>query len=235
MIVEIWSDVMCPFCYLGKRKFESALAEFEHRHNIDIVWKSYQLMPELEKGRTTDLETLLVEKKGLDLNQVRQMNAHVTQSGREVGLIYNFDKALAVNTLDAHRFIQFAKAKGKGNEAEEVMFRAYFTDGKNIGDWAVLRALGEEIGLDTGALMTALENGHWEEEVRTDVYEAQQVGVRGVPFFLFNGKWAVSGAQEPLTFLKTLERSYAEWQKDNPETKLEVIDGEVCTPDGECD
>ncbi len=235
MKVEIWSDVMCPFCYMGKRKFELALAEFEHKDNIEIVWKSYQLMPELDKGTPTDLEKILVEKRGIDINQARQMNAQVAQAGKQVGIEYNFDKALAVNTFDAHRFLQFAKANGKANEAEEVMFRSYFTDGKNVGDYSVLIQLGKEIGLDSDALKTALENGSYANEVRADISEAQQVGVRGVPFFVFNRKQAVSGAQDPQTFLQTLEKSFVEWRKDNPETKLEIIDGKVCTPDGECD
>ncbi len=235
MKVEIWSDIMCPFCYMGKRKFELALAEFEHKENIEIIWKSYQLMPDLEKGTPTDLEKILVERKGISINQARQMNASVTQSGKQVGLTYNFDKALAVNTFDAHRFLHFAKANGKSNGAEEVMFRSYFTDGKNVGDFNVLVELGKEIGLDTNALATALENGSYEDEVRADMYEARQLGVRGVPFFVFNRKYAVSGAQDPGIFLQTLEKSYSEWQKDNPEIKMEMIDGKVCTPNGECD
>lgn len=235
MKVEIWSDIMCPFCYMGKRKFELALAEFEPRENIEIIWKSYQLMPDLEKGTPTDLEKILVERKGISINQARQMNASVTQSGKQVGLTYNFDKALAVNTFDAHRFLHFAKANGKSNGAEEVIFRSYFTDGKNVGDFNVLVELGKEIGLDTHALSTALENGSYEDEVLTDMYEAKQLGVRGVPFFVFNRKYAVSGAQEPGIFLQTLEKSYSEWQKDNPEIKMEMSDAKVCTPNGECD
>lgn len=235
MKIEIWSDVMCPFCYIGKHKFETALEQFEDKNNIEIEWKSFQLMPELEKGKVSDLERILVEKRGIDLQQAKAMNAQVSQAGEQIGITFNFDKALAVNTFDAHRFIHFAKHNGKQNEAEEVLFRSYFTDGKNVSNFSTLIQLGEEIGLDTNALKTALENGSYADEVRADIYEAQQIGARGVPFFVFNRKYAVSGAQAPQTFLQTLEKSFTEWRKENPETKLEIIDGKVCTPDGKCD
>lgn len=235
MKVEIWSDVMCPFCYMGKRKFELALAEFEHKDKIEIVWKSFQLMPELEKDTPADLEKIFVEKKGIDIDQMRQMNTQLTQAGKQVGIEYNFDKTLTVNTFDAHRFLQFAGEKGKADEAEEVLFRSYFTDGKNVGDYNLLIQLGKEIGLDENTLKTALENGSYADKVRADIYEARQVGVRGVPFFVFNRKQAVSGAQEPEVFLQTLEKSYTEWRKENPEVKLEIIDGKACTPQGMCD
>tara|TARA_R110001592_G_scaffold145060_5_gene368542 strand:- start:173 stop:967 length:795 start_codon:yes stop_codon:yes gene_type:complete len=235
MKIEIWSDVMCPFCYIGKRKFETALNQFADKNNIEIEWKSYQLMPELEKGVINDLERMLVERRGIDPAQAKAMNAQVAQAGKQVGLEFNFDKTLAVNTLDAHRFLHFAKANGKQNEAEEILFRSYFTDGKNIGDFATLIQLGTSIGLDAGALKEVLENGSYAEEVRADIYEAQQAGVRGVPFFVFNRKYAVSGAQDPQAFLQTLEKSFSEWKKDNPEAKLDIIDGQICTPDGKCD
>ncbi len=235
MKVEIWSDIMCPFCYMGKRKFELALAEFEHKDKIEIIWKSFQLHPELKKSTPTDIEELIAGKKGIDTNQAKHINEQVAQAGRQVGLNFNFDKVLAINTFDAHRFLHFAKANGKTNEAEEVMFSAYYTDGKNVGDFNVLVELGKELGLDTNALKTALGNESYADEVRADIYEAQQLGIRGVPFFVFDRKYAVSGAQEPQTFLQTLVKSYTEWQKENPETKLEIIEGKVCTPNGECD
>ncbi len=235
MKIEIWSDVMCPFCYIGKRKFETALDEFPNKEQVEIEWKSFQLMPELEKGVVNDLEKILVERRGIDPARAKAMNAQVAQAGKQAGLEFNFDRTLVVNTLDAHRFLHFAKANDKQNEAEEILFRSYFTDGKNIGDFATLIQLGAAIGLDIDELDAALENGNYADEVRKDIYEAQQVGVRGVPFFVFDRKQAVSGAQSPETFLQVLETAFTEWRKNNPETTLNLLAGQVCTPEGKCD
>lgn len=235
MKIEIWSDVMCPFCYIGKKKFEMAMENFSHKDKIEVEWKSFQLMPDLEPGKVNDLEKILVEKKGIDPVQAKAMNAQVAQVGKQVGLSFNFDKAPAVNTFNAHRFTHFAKANGKQREAGEILFRSYFTEGKNVDDLATLIQLGTEIGLDTDALKTALENNSYADDVRKDINEARQIGVTGVPFFVFDRKQAVSGAQDPATFLKALETTFAEWQKNNPEVTLNVIEGAVCTPDGKCD
>ncbi len=186
MKIEIWSDIMCPFCYIGKRKFEMALEQFEHRDNVEIVWKSYQLMPELKTDLNKSVNQLLVETKGLSMEQVVAMNAQVTQMAKQVGLEYHLDKSIPSNTLYAHCFTHFAKTKGKQNEAEERLFKAYFTESKNVDDVAVLLELGKEIGLNTEELKTALENGIFVDAVRKDIAEAQQIGVRGVPFFVFD-------------------------------------------------
>ncbi|MBX3163367.1 MAG: DsbA family oxidoreductase [Bacteroidetes bacterium] len=235
MKVEIWSDVMCPFCYIGKRKFETALMQFERKNNVEIVWHSFQLAPEMKTQPDKNVHQFLAEHKGMSIEQAKGMNDHVTQLAKQVGLVYNFDKSVVANSFNAHRFTHFAKQYNKQHEAEELLFRSYFTDGKNIDDYPTLIQLGAEIGLDITALKTALENGSYADDVKADIYEAQQLGVRGVPFFVFNRKYAVSGAQESNTFLETLEKSFAEWRKENPETKLEIIEGKVCTPDKECD
>jgi protein disulfide-isomerase len=234
LIVEIWSDVMCPFCYIGKRKFEMALAQFPHKDKVELVWKSFQLAPELKTQPDKNIHQFLAEHKWMSIEQAKSMNDSVTQLAKQVGLTYHFDKSIVANTFNAHRFAHFARQYGKQNEAEEILFRSYFTDGKNIDDYATLIQLGAEIGLDTTALKTALENGSYEDHVKADIYEAMQVGVRGVPFFLFNLKFAVSGAQDSKIFLQTLEKAYEEWRKSNPENVIEVIKGKTCTPEGEC-
>ncbi len=234
MKIEIWSDVMCPFCYIGKRKFDTALAEFEDRDHIEIVWKSYQLDPSIKTQPDKTLEQMMTEK-GFNVQQVRNMNGQATQMAKQAGLVYNLDKAVPANTFNAHRFIHFAKKHGKQNEAEEVLFRSYFTDGRNIDDYPTLIELGKEIGLDAEAVKTVLENGSYADEVRADIAEATQVGVSGVPFFVVNRKYGMSGAQDNTVFLQTLRKAFAEWRKDNPESKLEIIEGKVCTPEGKCD
>lgn len=234
MKVEIWSDVMCPFCYIGKRKFEMALEQFSGKEHIEIEWKSFQLMPELKAIPGKSINDILSETKGMSPGQAAAMNEQVTQVAKKVGLEYHLDKSIPANTFNAHRFTHFAKANGKQIEAEEALFRAYFTEGKNIDDYPTLLRLGKEIGLDEAGLKAALEGGSYADEVKQDIYEAQQIGVRGVPFFVFDRKQAISGAQEPSTFLQVLETTFSEWRKNNPETKLNVIDGQSCTPEGEC-
>lgn len=234
MEVEIWSDVMCPFCYIGKRKFEAALAQFPHKDKVELVWKSFELAPHLKTQTDKNIHQFLASQKGINVDQAKAMNDQVAQLAKQVGLTYNFEKTIVANSFNAHRFTHFAKQYSKQNEAEEILFHSYFTDGKNIDDYPTLIQLGAEIGLDTTTLKTALENGSYSDNVKADIYEAQQIGVRGVPFFLFNKKLAVSGAQESQTFLETLEKAYDQWRKNNPENTIEVIEGQVCTPEGEC-
>jgi predicted DsbA family dithiol-disulfide isomerase len=216
MEVEIWSDVMCPFCYIGKRRFEQALAQFPGKDSIKVKWKSFQLSPHLKTDPGKNIHRFLAEHKGISLEEAKGMNDYVTQMAAKVGLKYNFDTAIVANSLNAHRFSHFAKQYGKQDEAEEKLFAAYFTEGKNTDEHAVLIQLGSEIGLDTAALKTALETRMYEEDVQMDIYEAQQVGARGVPFFVFNRKYAVSGAQEPPVFTQVLEKSFAGWVNENP-------------------
>ena len=234
MKVEIWSDVMCPFCYIGKRKFENALAGFPDKDKIELEWKSFQLAPDMKTTLGKTIHQYLSEHKGFSLDDAKHMNNHVTEIAAKVGLTYNFDKSVVANSFNAHRFSHFAKEKGKQNEAEEKLFQAYFTDGKNIDDYNTLISLGEEIGLEPMDVRTALETGAFGDAVKADIEEAHQLGVQGVPFFVFDRKYAVSGAQESQAFTQVLDKSFAEWKKENPVTITELSDGQVCTPDGEC-
>ncbi len=234
MKVEIWSDIMCPFCYIGKRKFETALAQFPQKDRISIEWKSFQLAPDIKTEPGKNINDFLAAHKGISIEQARQMNDQVTQMAKQSGLTYHFDKSVVANSFNAHRFAHFAKHHGRQGEAEEILFRSYFTDGKNIDDYPTLISLGTEIGLDPETLKAALENGIYADDVRADIHEAQQIGVRGVPFFVFNRKYAVSGAQESQAFLETLQKAYDEWSKTNPEVNLEIVEGQSCQPDGEC-
>ncbi len=234
MKVEIWSDVMCPFCYIGKRKFEAALAEYPNREKVQLEWKSYQLAPEMKTTPGKSINQYLAEHKGFSLTEAKRLNDHVTQMAAKVGLVYNFDKAVVANSFKAHRFSHFAKQKGKQNEAEEKLFQAYFTEGKNIDDNDTLVKMGEELGFDANELRTALENGMYANEVKADINEAIHFGIQGVPFFVFDRKYAVSGAQESSAFSQALTQSFAEWSEKNKESFLEIPNGEVCTPEGDC-
>lgn len=201
---------MCPFCYIGKRKFEAALAQFEGKDDIEITWKSYQLSPDMVTDSSKNINQYLVEHKGISLQEAARMNAYVTDMAAKEGLTYNFDKTVVANSFKAHQFAHFAKQFGKQDEAEEKLFLAYFTEGKNMDDDAVLIQLAAELGLDTEALKAALENETYADEVIADIKEAEQIGVRGVPFFVFDRKYAVSGAQDSKVFLQTMEKAQEE-------------------------
>ncbi|HEY4326657.1 MAG TPA: DsbA family oxidoreductase [Mucilaginibacter sp.] len=234
MKVEIWSDVMCPFCYIGKRRFEDALAQFEHKDDVEIEWKSFQLNPDMNTNPDISINQYLADVKGWTLDYASQMNAHVTQMAAEAGLTYNFDKAVVANSFNAHRYSHLAKKHGLGIEAEEQLFKAYFTEGKNIDYKETLIELGQELGLDPTEIKNALESDAYANEVKQDIAEAQHLGIRGVPFFVLNNKYAISGAQAVPVFEETLEKAFGEWQKENPKPRFEVIEGESCGPDGDC-
>jgi predicted DsbA family dithiol-disulfide isomerase len=210
MKVEIWSDIMCPFCYIGKRKFESALAQFEHKGDVEIVWKSFQLNPDMKTEVGKNINQYLAEIKGWSVEQSKEMNDRVTGMAKQVGLDYDFNKAVVANSFNAHRLIQLAKKTGKGDAAEERLFKAYFTEGKNVDDLHVLSQLAVEIGINITEADEVLKSSAFSDEVNQDVYEAQQVGVRGVPFFVLGNKYAVSGAQESATFLQALKTTWNE-------------------------
>jgi predicted DsbA family dithiol-disulfide isomerase len=217
MKVEIWSDVQCPFCYLGKHKFEKALAQFANNEYIEVEWKSFQLNPELVTDTTISIHQYLADIKGFPLEQAQQMNNRFLEAGKPFGLEYNFDQIIVANSYRAHNLIYFAKEQGKQNEMEERLFEAYFTEGKNIDDAPVLVQLASEIGLNTDGLITVLENKTYTEKIEFDIAEARQLGIRGVPYFVFNRKSGVSGAQESPVFLDALKKSFDDWRKDYPE------------------
>lgn len=229
MKVEIWSDVMCPFCYIGKRKFETALSKFEHKDKVEVVWKSFQLQPDLKTDPTKNTLEHLAQSKGWTMEYTKQVTANVVAMANEVGLKYDFDKAIVANSFDAHRLSHFAKSKGKGDAMEEQLFKAYFVEGKNTADHQTLTALATAIGLDSTEVKQVLATDAYANDVRQDIYESQQIGVSGVPFFVLNNRYTVSGAQQPETFLGALQKAWSEL----PES--EKVEGAVCTPEGKCD
>jgi predicted DsbA family dithiol-disulfide isomerase len=235
MKIEIWSDVMCPFCYIGKRNFETALEQFSNKNGIEVEWKSFQLDPSLPEVQDSNYTDYLMVSKGLGRPQVEGMLNNVTQMAKGVGLEYDFDRAVMVNSFKAHRVLQLAKTRGLGDAAEERLFRAFFTEGRNIADDDTLLELGKEAGLNETEIRSSLSDERYSDMVRQDIQEARAIGVTGVPFFVFNRKYAVSGAQPPQAFLQTLEKAYAEWREANPEIKIEVTKGQSCSIDGVCD
>lgn len=234
MKVEIWSDVICPFCYIGKRNFETALEQFAEKKNIEVIWKSFQLDASIPEVATESYAEYLVKRKGMAAEQVQGMLTNVTEMASQVGLDYHLDQSVIVNSQKAHQLIQFAKSKELGNEAEERLFSAFFTEGKNIADTETLVRLGKDFGLEESELKASLEDEKYKYEITQDIQEAQNIGVSGVPFFVFDRKYAVSGAQPAEVFLQNLNMSFSEWRTSNPETILAVTEGNSCTVDGSC-
>lgn len=228
MKVEIWSDINCPFCYIGKRKFENALNEFDKKENVEVVWRSFQLDPEMKPVPGQSVHQYLANRKGISLEKGKEMNAYMSGAAKEVGLEYNFDNAIINNTMDAHRLLHLASKHGVQNKVKELLFAAYYTNGKNIGNTETLVQVGESAGLNVEEIKAMLKSDTYIDEVKQDQYEAQQLGINGVPFFVFNNKYGVSGAQPSEVFSEVLSK-VAEEEKP----VVENVSG-FCTPDGVC-
>jgi predicted DsbA family dithiol-disulfide isomerase len=230
MKVEIWSDVACPWCYIGKRRFETALENFEHKDQVEVHWRSYQLDPTLPEHFDGTETEYLSQMKGLPEDQVRQMFAHVTAQAAGEGLAYDFDRIVVANSFTAHRFIHLANEHGLGAEAKEALLSGHFEHGEDIGDLDYLVRTGAGLGLDGAMVREALENGRYADEVRADIAAARAVGVTGVPFFVLDRKYGISGAQPAELFSQALTQA---WAERSPLTVLSgSADGPACGPEG---
>lgn len=210
MKIEIWSDVMCPFCYIGKNNFEQALEKLPFKDEVEIEWKSFQLDPTLDLKETKNTMEYFREKKGFPEAQAQQMLGQVLQMGKGAGIDFNFEKALITNTFSAHKLLHLAKKHNRANEMEEALFIAHFIDGKNVGDIETLASLAESLGIDKEEAQQALTSEEFDYNINQDIQEARNNGVSGVPFFILNGKYAVSGAQPVELFENALQQTYNE-------------------------
>jgi len=210
MLIEIWSDIICPYCYIGKRRLEEALAKFQHKEEVKIEYRSFELNPDAKVHYEEDNIELLSKKYGTSKEQIKAMNLQLTEQAKEVGLTYYLDKIKATNTLNAHRLIHFAKQFGKENEMVERLFKAYFTEVRHVGEMKTLIELATEIGLDQQKVQSMLNSNEYEADVRAQEQDAQQIGVTGVPFYVINRKYAISGAQPSEVFLEVMEKVWIE-------------------------
>lgn len=210
MKVEIWSDIACPWCYVGKRRFERALASFSHRDEVEVVWRSFELDPHAPRTHTEPQAELLARKYRIPVAQAEAMNARMTGEARKEGLDFRFDRVKVGNTFDAHRLIHFAAVAGRREAMVERLMRAYLTDGDALGDVDVLVRLAADVGLDEHAARRALEGDAFAAEVRADEERAREFGISGVPFFAIDERYGISGAQPPEHILDALRQAWSE-------------------------
>ena len=210
MQLEIWSDVMCPFCYMGKRRLENALLGFVHAGEVEIVWRSYQLDPELRPAPGKSLHEYLAERKGMSRDWSVKMHAQLEKSAAELGLSYNFDRVVVANSFDAHRLAHLARRSGLQERMQERLFAAYFTEGRDMGDAETLIGLGTEVGLDPAETRTVVTGRQFADDVRSECEEAERLGAEGVPFFVIDRRYGLTGAQPSELIREVLEKAWAD-------------------------
>lgn len=206
--VEIWSDIRCPFCYLGKKRFEAALEQFPHNNQVKTEWRSFQLDPYLVTRPDKNVYDHLAEVKGISREQSIQAHQQIVLQSQQLGLKYNFDKVIVANSFNAHRLTHLSKQFNLENEIEERLFEAYFSEGKNIDDIGTLLILGKEVGIPEEEIKAMLSGEDYTDNVLMDESYARELGINAVPFFLFNEQLSVRGAQPPETFLRALLKSW---------------------------
>ncbi|HEX8770901.1 MAG TPA: DsbA family oxidoreductase [Acidimicrobiales bacterium] len=226
MRVDIWSDVVCPWCYVGKRRLEDALARFDHAADVDVVWRAFELDPSAPATYEGDNVDRLARKYGVPRAQAEAMNERVTRIADEEGLTFRLDIARPGNTLDAHRLLHLGADRGVQDVLKEQLLAAYQTRGEAIGDHDVLVRAAVAAGMDEGEVRDVLNSDRYTDEVRADENAAREIGATGVPFFVFDGRYAVSGAQPSDVLLQLLERT---WSERMP---VRVLAGDTCGPDG---
>jgi predicted DsbA family dithiol-disulfide isomerase len=208
MKIEIWSDVICPWCYIGKRRFEKALANFAHKDEVQVIWRSFELDPKSPRQLPGTLEEMLAHKYHVSLQEAAGMNARVSAIAKEVGLEYRLDSARPGNTFDAHRLLHFAASRQLGDRATERIMHAYFSEALAVGERPALAKLAPEFGISEPDTLAMLEGTGYSAEVRADEARAAELGISGVPFFLINEKIGISGAQPVDVFAEALQRAW---------------------------
>ncbi|MDT0687816.1 DsbA family oxidoreductase [Autumnicola psychrophila] len=208
--VDIWSDVRCPFCYIGKRRFEGALEKFPEKQRVNVVWHSFQLDPNIETQPEISALDYFVKAKNVTKEQAGEMFDGARRMATETGLEMNLKTSIVANSFKAHLLIQLAKTKDLANQLEEALFEAHFKEAKNIDDEEVLIGIAKSVGIAETEAKEALNASVFVAAVKEDEMQAQKIGVRGVPFFVFNSKYAVSGAQASESFLEVLQKVWQE-------------------------
>ena len=205
MKIEIWSDIICPFCYLGKKKLERAIENVGLKDNVEIIWRSFQLDPEFPSDKAVPSIQYLVERKGYPIQQINQIQKDLVERSLPYGIDFQFDKSLTFNSLKAHQLLHWSKKFGKSDQLKEVLLKAYFTEGLDLSKDEVLAEQVVKVVLSQNEALEVILTKEFLDEVDSDCYQATQIGVRGVPFFLINNRTSISGAQEDQVFEQLLK------------------------------
>lgn len=208
MKVEIFSDVVCPWCAIGKRRFERALADFAHKEDVEVIWRAFELDPSAPTQTDDDMAAHLAKKYGMSLEEARAAQARLSAMATLEGLEFHFDQTRRANTFDAHRLLHYALEVGAQDALKERLLRAYFSEGASIGDHEILVRLAEDVGLDGRKCAEILDGGRYGAEVRADEAEAYRLNISGVPFFVIDRQYGISGAQAPETILRVLNEAW---------------------------
>jgi predicted DsbA family dithiol-disulfide isomerase len=228
--IEVWSDIACPWCYVGKRRLEAALADLPHKDDVEVAWRAFELDPGAprERDHRTSYAERLAKKYGSSVAQAEAMITTMTDVARGDGLDFHFERIRPGNTFDAHRVIHLAAARGLQDAVKERFLRAYLTEGEPIGDPETLVRLASDAGLDAREVRSVLASDAYGQEVRADEGRASELGCRGVPFFLIGGRYALSGAQPPDTLRDAITRAW----REAPDAPQALGEGAACGPDG---
>jgi predicted DsbA family dithiol-disulfide isomerase len=227
--VEIWSDVVCPWCYIGKRRFEAALERFEHRDEVQVIWRSFELDPHAPREREGDYADRLATKYGMSREQAVQTHERMTAIAANDGLDFRFELTRAGNTFDAHRLLHLAAERGIQDQVKERFMRAYFSEGEPVGDPETLVRLAADAGLSADEARAILSSDTYAVEVRAEEREATELGINGVPFFVLDRRYGVSGAQPADVLLQALEQAWREAHPPRSLTPVGVPDADACT------
>lgn len=231
MEVSIWSDIACPFCYIGKHHFELALQELDAVEEVHVRWKSFELDINAQINYDDDIYTLLANKYGQTREWAQNSAGYMRDRGASIGLEFNFDQMIPTNTFDAHRLVHLSKSIGKQNETKEALFQAHFRDGRHIGQNAELLEIGRSVGLDNKVVSAMLASNEFAKDVRADEYLAQRYGISAVPFFVINKQYGISGAQPVPHFVQTLKRILKE-EEGVFAARQNEAEGMTCGTDG---
>ena len=239
MKIEVWSDIMCPYCYIGKLHYEKAIEQFQYKDQVELEWKAFQLNPDLpSKGEGLPIMDYLHNTVGVSEENTKKMNEQIAELAKECGVTSNLDNAIAANTLDAHRLIKLAATQGLDSKVMLLLSKAYFEEAKDYSDHKVLTEIGISVGLEEKAIEELLGNDDYAYEVKQDIQEAGNLGFDTVPTFLFNRKHALVGSQPVDAFIKTLQKAFFKWQKQDQNQNGDSVDvtkGKSCSVDGTCD
>jgi predicted DsbA family dithiol-disulfide isomerase len=231
--IEIWSDVVCPWCYIGKRHLEEALASFEHADEVEVTYRSYELDPSAPQVPTETTEQALAKKFGTDVAGVRELMKRTDGPAEAAGLHFVHGQAAHARTVDAHRLLHLALDHGVQLELKEALLAAYFLRGESMGDHAVLRDVALSVGLPAERVDAVLGSDEYADAVAADIAQARAYGANGVPFFVVDATYGVSGAQPTEVFGQLLDQA---WRESHPQVQLATVDGatdaEACGPDG---